>query len=64
MVIGNGMVAKRFESYKTNDQFLIFASGVSNSKNINPAAYERELILLQKCNQRKPGKNICLFQHL
>jgi len=34
MVIGNGMVAKRFESYKTNDQFLIFASGVSNSKNI------------------------------
>ena len=36
MVIGNGMVAKRFGSYKINDQFLIFASGVSNSKNINP----------------------------
>lgn len=56
MVIGNGMVAKRFESYKTNDQFLIFASGVSNSKHINPEAYERELTLLQsaiKDNQEK-----------
>jgi nucleoside-diphosphate-sugar epimerase len=56
MVIGNGMVAKKFESYQTNDQFLIFASGVSNSKNINPDAYERELVLLQRSideNQEK-----------
>lgn len=61
MVIGNGMVAKRFESYKTNDQFLIFASGVSNSKNINPAAYERELILLQKAIKENPEKILVYF---
>jgi nucleoside-diphosphate-sugar epimerase len=56
MVIGNGMVAKRFESYQKDDQFLIFASGVSNSKSINQAAYGRELTLLQKTigeNQEK-----------
>jgi nucleoside-diphosphate-sugar epimerase len=61
MVIGNGMVAKRFESYKTNDQFLIFASGVSNSKNINPAAYERELTLLQKAIKENPEKILVYF---
>ena len=26
MVIGHGMVAKRFESYKSDDRFIIFAS--------------------------------------
>src|SRR5438477_266860 len=58
MVIGNGMVAKRFESYKTNDQFLIFASGVSNSKNINHAAYERELTLLKNAIEENQENNI------
>src|SRR6476660_9049471 len=61
MVIGNGMVAKRFESYKTNDEFLIFTSGVSNSKNINPEAYERELILLQGSIQENREKVLVYF---
>ena len=61
MVIGNGMVAKRFESYKTNDEFLIFTSGVSNSKNINPEAYERELILLQRSMQENREKVLVYF---
>lgn len=54
MVIGNGLVAKRFESYSRNNDFLVFASGVSNSKTKNPEAYDREMKLLkdsvQKCN--------------
>jgi len=61
MVIGNGMVARRFESYKKNDQFLIFASGVSNSKNINPEAYERELTLLQSAIKENPEKILVYF---
>jgi nucleoside-diphosphate-sugar epimerase len=61
MVIGNGMVAKRFASYKTADQFLIFASGVSNSKSINPEAYERELILLQGSIEENPEKIFVYF---
>ena len=61
MVIGNGMVAKRFESYKTADQFLIFASGVSNSKNINPEAYERELTLLQRSIEEHAEKILVYF---
>jgi len=32
MVIGNGLIARSFKKYGTYDQFLIFASGVSNSK--------------------------------
>jgi nucleoside-diphosphate-sugar epimerase len=61
MVIGKGMVAKRFEAYERDDQFLIFASGVSNSKNINQAAYERELTLLQKAIKENPEKILVYF---
>jgi nucleoside-diphosphate-sugar epimerase len=54
MVIGNGLVARRFELYNSKDNFLVFASGVSNSKTKNPEAYNREMKLLkdsvQKCN--------------
>ena len=32
MVIGNGMIANRFMSYKNDEDIIIFASGVSNSK--------------------------------
>jgi nucleoside-diphosphate-sugar epimerase len=48
MVIGNGLVAKRFESYNWNNDFLVFASGVSNSKTKNPEAYNREMKLLDE----------------
>ncbi|MFI5186099.1 MAG: NAD-dependent epimerase/dehydratase family protein [Chitinophagales bacterium] len=47
MVIGNGMVAKKFESYKSNDKIILFASGVSNSKSTIEEAYKREISLLR-----------------
>ncbi len=34
MIVGSGMVAKAFEDYARNESILIFASGVSNSKEI------------------------------
>lgn len=61
MVIGNGLLARRFESYNNDDRFLVFASGVSNSKTKNPEAYLREVVLLQKNIQEHPDKIIVYF---
>ena len=61
MVIGNGMVAKRFESYKTNNEFIIFASGVSNSKNRDVADYDRETLLLADTIAANPEKKLVYF---
>ena len=61
MVIGNGMVAKKFKSYEDNNDFLIFASGVSNSKNTNPEAYQREFNLLKQQLEMNKGKTLVYF---
>lgn len=61
MVIGNGLLATRFESYQNDERFLIFASGVSNSKTKNMDAYSREILLLQDCIRQHPGKTIVYF---
>lgn len=47
MIIGNGMIAKRFSGYQRQDDFVVFASGVSNSKSQRGADYAREMDLLQ-----------------
>lgn len=46
MVVGNGMLAKRFENYRNNDSFIIFASGISDSTSTNVNAFEREKKLI------------------
>jgi len=43
MVIGNGLLAKAFSSYKDNEDVIIYASGVSNSKEESDYEFEREL---------------------
>jgi len=48
MVVGNGMLAKAFKMYENNGDVVIFASGVSNSKEENIFEYKRELSLLKK----------------
>jgi len=42
MIIGNGLVANTFNCFKNNQDFLIFASGVSNSKEIRKEVFCRE----------------------
>ncbi len=59
MVIGNGLVATRFKEYDRENKFLIFASGVSNSKITSPEVYNREIALLNKSIQQNPDKIIC-----
>lgn len=61
MVIGRGMIAKRFESYENDDRFVIFASGVSNSKNRVATAYHRELDLLKHTIEDHPESILVYF---
>ena len=61
MVIGNGMIAKRFSAYDTKTDIIIFASGVSNSKNTDEEAYKREFNLLKDTYTANPGKKIVYF---
>lgn len=58
MVIGNGMVATAFESYRTNEGFLIFASGVSDSTATDKSLFEREKKLLVKSIAENPEKQL------
>lgn len=46
MVVGHGLVAQAFYTFKTDDRFLIFASGVSDSTNTDRNAFDREKVLL------------------
>jgi nucleoside-diphosphate-sugar epimerase len=48
MIIGNGLMAKKFAAYSASDSVLIFASGVSDSKETNLSEFEREASLLRK----------------
>lgn len=61
MVIGNGMVAQRFRDYTTGNRFVIFASGVSNSKTNDTAAYLREKELLQQTIDQYPNATLVYF---
>lgn len=47
MVVGNGLLAKAFVEYDTSDDIIIFASGVSNSKETSQKQFDREEKLLR-----------------
>src|SRR6478752_242287 len=61
MVIGKGLVAGSFGSYAEQEGFLIFASGVSNSKSSTEADFRREAGLLQQSIEQNPGKQLVYF---
>lgn len=47
MVVGNGLLAQAFKQYENDDQVIIFASGVSNSKETRESEFDRENELLK-----------------
>lgn len=61
MVIGNGMIANRFENYHKNNDVIIFASGVSNSRETKKKNFERETNLLEKVINENPEKHLVYF---
>jgi nucleoside-diphosphate-sugar epimerase len=61
MVIGNGLLARRFADYEASDNIIIFASGVSDSKLTIESEYQREVDLLEKTMQDHAGKLLVYF---
>ncbi len=61
MIIGNGMMARSFESYRGNSEILIFASGVSNSKDVDEDNFNREVLLLKDVINNNPEKAMVYF---
>lgn len=61
MVIGNGMIAKRFSSYAEDNRWLVFASGVSHSLATSLEEFEREKTLLEKSIEINPEKTLVYF---
>lgn len=61
MVVGNGLLARRFEAYQQNQQYVIFASGVSDSKSENELDYARELQLLRQTIENNMDATLVYF---
>lgn len=61
MVIGNGMIATRFSAYQENSDTVIFASGVSNSKDTIEENFAREFRLLEQTLQEYPDEVLVYF---
>ena len=50
MIIGNGLISSVFDKNKKDyENYLVFASGVSNSKETNEEQFIREKELVLKC---------------
>lgn len=55
------MLASRFMDFEEDEERVIFASGVSNSKNTDKAHFEREIDLLKKTVHDHPRKILVYF---
>lgn len=61
MIVGKGMMAKAFEESGVKDDCIIFASGVSNSLEEDPKAFEREKQLLAETIRSNETKKLIYF---
>lgn len=62
MIIGNGLIASAFVTdYKEDDNFIIFAAGVSNSFETKISEFERERNLLIKTLSENQNKHLIYF---
>lgn len=62
MIIGNGLIANAFRKQKFDDDLIVFASGVANSKNLTMDDCEREMNLLKDClNKNSDNKTLLYF---
>ena len=61
MLVGNGMIARRFHTYADRNDVVLFASGVSNSKETRPEPYERERQLVEDTLRQAPGSLFVYF---
>jgi dTDP-4-dehydrorhamnose reductase len=61
MVIGYGLLGKLFSEYEATEQFVVFASGVSDSKSMDLDAYKREWDLLVATMSKYPEAILVYF---
>ena len=61
MVIGNGVIARAFNLYKSNKNILIFASGVSNSLEQRLSEFKREESILLEVIDKYRAKKFVYF---
>jgi len=61
MIVGNGMIAKAFSKYENSLEIIIFASGVSNSKETEEKNFNREMNLLKSTLNNHPDKLFVYF---
>ncbi|KAA0126493.1 hypothetical protein FY557_17035 [Chryseobacterium sp. SN22] len=63
MIVGNGLIANALKKIDTED-YLFFASGVSNSLEIRSSEFEREFSLLKDRIEKHPGCRLVYFSTL
>lgn len=61
MIVGNGLVATAFAEFASNNDVVIFASGVSNSKETDPCEFDRETALLNATIDRLGNRTLVYF---
>lgn len=61
MVVGDGLMARAFSAFRDSRNVVIFASGVSNSLETNPVAFDRERDLLKQVRTNDPGALVVYF---
>jgi len=61
MIVGGGMLARAFDSYRDHPNVVVLASGVSDSTVTDVAQFEREETLLVKTLEKQRGKRFVYF---
>ena len=61
MIVGSGLVARGFKDYRNDRKVVIFASGVSNSRETRRTSFEREELLLKRIIDSHYKKTIVYF---
>jgi nucleoside-diphosphate-sugar epimerase len=61
MVVGGGMLARAFSRFSAHPHVVIFASGVSDSNERDPAQFSRETTMLTEVRQRHPDQLLVYF---
>ncbi len=61
MIVGSGMMATAFSAFRPDSEVVIFASGVSDSLEVRPEAFDRERRLLVRTRAEHPGKLMVYF---
>jgi hypothetical protein len=61
IVVGNGLLAKEFKKILISNDIVVFASGVSNSKELEQEPFDREELLLRETIKKYKNKKILYF---